>query len=215
MKASVLAATLAAMSGLSLAAGEASAQRIYNIDWLVIQPEVGMSFANVYAFNNNNLIPGYTESRVVGPRFGGTVGMRFGPLTVGAHADLARYTPFDIGNVGARVELRLPLIAVQPFVRVGAGYSWLGQIDPRSMDWTCAPDGPSSSSCPSIRGWHVAAGGGLDITLTRHFTVGGALDLSVLNLTRGARPTTINFQQTGDSVGIQATLSIHGAVRFN
>jgi hypothetical protein len=196
------------------AAPAAQAQRLWDGDILVVQPEVGVSMANVYAFSNNNLIPGLTESRVSGPRFGGTVGVRLGPVMIGAHGDLSRFKPYDVGTLGARVEVRLAVIGIQPFVRAGLGYAWLGDINPSSPLWTCGPTAGASAQCPDIRGWHATAGGGIDYAVMRHFTIGAALDLSVLNLTRSASPTMVNLQQEGDSVGIQATLSVHAALRL-
>ncbi len=202
--------------GLAVFAGgsQAQAQRIWDGDILVVQPEVGLSMANIYAFSNNNLIPGYTSTTVTGPRFGGTVGVRLGPVMIGAHGDLSRFAPYDLGTLGARAEVRLAVVGVQPFVRVGLGYAWLGDINPSSPLWSCGPTSGTRADCPDVRGWHATAGGGIDFALMRHFTIGAALDLSVLNLTRSASPTTVNLQQEGDSLGVQATLSVHAALRL-
>jgi len=208
------AAALGALGGLSAVSQQAQAAA-GDRKFLFFFASGGWdAMANVYAFSNNNLIPGLTESRVSGPRFGGTVGVRLGPVMIGAHGDLSRFKPYDVGTLGARVEVRLAVIGIQPFVRAGLGYAWLGDINPSSPLWTCGPTAGASAQCPDIRGWHATAGGGIDYAVMRHFTIGAALDLSVLNLTRSASPTMVNLQQEGDSVGVQATLSVHAALRL-
>lgn len=210
-----LSLTALAFGGVTLLSAEvAGAQGFTNVDWLIIQPDIGVSYANLYALRNDGLIPGYTNSKGFGPRFGASLGMRFGPVSFGARGAIARYEGFDVGTLGPWVEVRFPLLSIQPFVNLGLGYAWLGDVNPDSALWTCTPSGAASARCPSIRGWHVGLGGGLDVTITRNFTLGAAIDVTVLNLTRGASPTVVNLQQTGDSLGIQATLLGRAALRF-
>ena len=56
----------------------ASAQSLLSHDWLVLQPEVGVSYANVVAVSNAGLFPSASSTSGFGPRYGLLAGMRFG-----------------------------------------------------------------------------------------------------------------------------------------
>lgn len=207
-----LAAPALALS-LALSGASASAQSLLSHDWLVLQPELGLSYANVVAVNNDGLFPSASTTSGFGPRFGVLAGMRFGPVTGGVRADLARYAAYDVGNAGVFVELRIPVPFIQPFGRVGAGYAWLGDLNPDPRYLSCGATG-SGASCPKVSGWFATVGGGLDLAISSHFTVGANLDVNFLNLTRAASPTSVMFSNTGDSVGLQVTLGLHAALRI-
>jgi len=206
------AASLALALALSAPAA-AGAQSLTTNDWFVLEPAVGVAYANVLAFDNTGLIPGVNSSTGFGPVFGLTAGMRFSIVTVAAHLDYARFAPYDVGTLGGRVQVHIPLPIVKPFARVGAGYAWLGALNPASSLWTCSP-GSASNDCPGINGWTVSAGAGVDFAIARWFTLGAALDFNVLNLNRDASPTQVNFSRTGDSLGFQLALSAQAAFRF-
>jgi hypothetical protein len=205
------AATLAL--AVCAATAPASAQSLLSHDWLVLQPELGLSYANVVAFNNDGLFPSASSTSGLGPRFGLLAGMRFGPASFGVRGDLARYAAYDVGDAGLFVELRVPVPFIQPFGRVGAGYAWLGDLNPDPRYLACGPSG-SGASCPKVSGWFASVGGGLDLAVSSHFTLGANLDVTFLNLTRAASPTTVMFNRTGDSVGLQVTLGLHAALRL-
>lgn len=206
---SIAAITLAAITVSS----ESAAQGVTDINWLVLQPEVGVSWANIASFNNSGLFPGVDTRSETGPRYGAFVGMRFSFLSFGAHFDYARYTPFDIGTVGVMLEARLPTPLVQPFARLGGGYAWLGDVNLASAAFSCSP-GSASTQCPSINGWNLDAGAGVDFALHKHFTLGAGVDFTLLNLTRSASPTATAFSRTGDSVGFQLSILARAALRF-
>lgn len=205
-------ATLLA-GALALCPSLAGAQSLTDMDWVVLEPSFGLSYVNVLAFDNTGLIPGVTESSAFGPTFGLTAGMRFSIVTVAAHMDFSRYTPYDVGTLGGRLQVHIPLPVVKPFARVGAGYAWLGALNPSSALWTCSP-GSATNDCPSINGWSASLGAGVDFAIRRWFTLGAAVDFTVLNLNRDASPTQVNFSRTGDSVGMQLALNAQAAFRF-
>ncbi|MEZ4408523.1 MAG: hypothetical protein R3A52_18920 [Polyangiales bacterium] len=206
--------SFAALSLAALtAASEGRAQGFTNVDWLVLQPEVGVSWANVASFSNSNLFPEVNTSSETGPRYGAFVGMRFGPVSFGGHFDFARYTPYDIGTVGVMGELRLPSPLIQPWARLGIGYAWLGDVNLASNAFRCSP-GSTATECPSINGWNLGLGAGVDFALIKYVTVGAGVDFTLLNLTRSASPTATGFSQTGDSVGFQLSLMARAALRF-
>lgn len=204
---------LALALALSLSPALASAQSLTDNDWFVLEPSVGAAYANVLAFDNSGLLPGVNQSSGYGMQLGLTAGMRFSIVTLAAHMDLARYKPYDIGTVGGRVQVHLPLPVVKPFARIGFGYAWLGDLNVSSSLISCTP-GASSPACPSINGWSAAVGAGVDFAVRRWLTLGAALDLTVLNLNRAASPTQVSFMNTGDSIGMQLALSAQAAFRF-
>lgn len=169
-----------------------------------VEASVGVAYANVLAFDNSSLIPGVNESREWGPHFGGTAGLRFGPVYFGARVDYSRFKPFDIGTAGLVGGLRIPIPIVQPWARVGFGYAWLGDVTMSSSLARCDP-ASTATQCPSVRGWTLSGGAGVDFALGRYLTLGVGVDLYVLNLTRSASPTMVSLQQSGDSVGLQFT----------
>lgn len=199
--------------GVLLAGRASSAQSLLSHDWLVLQPELGLSYANVVAVSNDGLFPSASNTAGFGPRFGLLAGMRFGPVTAGARVDVARYKAYDVGDAGLFVELRIPVPFIQPFGRVGVGYAWLGDLNPDPRYLACGASG-TSAECPKVSGWFASAGGGIDLAISSHFTLGANLDVTFLNLTRAASPTSVMFTSTGDSVGLQLTLGLHAALRI-
>lgn len=204
---------LGAALAVALAPAAAGAQSLTDMDWVVLEPSVALAYANIVAFDNSGLIPGITNSSGFGPSYGLTAGMRFSIVTVAAHVDLSRFDAYDVGTVGGRVQVHLPLPIVKPFARVGAGYAWLGAVNPASAVWTCTP-GSTSNDCPSINGWTAYLGAGVDFSVRRWLTLGLAYDFYVLNLNRAASPTQVAFSRTGDSVGFQMSLGAQAAFRF-
>jgi hypothetical protein len=203
-----------ALAAAALVAGaDGSAQSLLSHDWLVLQPEVGLSYANVVAVSNDGLFPSASTTSGLAPRLSILAGMRFGPVTAGARVDFARYAAYDLGDAGLFVELRIPVPFIQPFGRVGVGYAWLGDLnaDPRYL--ACGATG-TDGSCPKVSGWFATVGGGVDLAISSHFTLGANLDVNFLNLTRAASPTSVMFANTGDSVGLQLTLGLHAALRI-
>ncbi len=192
---------------VALAASPARANNNSAADLPFVDARVGAAYADVLAFSNDSLIPGVTEFRGWGSHFGATAGLRFGPVAFGARADLSRFSAFDIGTLGGLVELRLPIPVVQPYARLGFGYAWLGDLHATSSLAHCDP-ASTSTACPSVRGWTLSGGAGVDFWIGRYLTAGAGLDVYVLNLTRSASPTTVNFEQTGDSVGLQVAASV-------
>ncbi len=210
--------SLVAGAALALAVvvggAEAHAQRLLDHDWFVLQAEVGASYANVVAVNNDGLFPSASSTGGWGPHYGLQAGMRFGPVSFGGRFDYSTYKPYNLGGAGVFVELRVPIPLIQPFARVGAGFAWLGDLNPDPSYLACGATGSSSASCPSVSGWYGSLGGGADLVLFSSFTLGAHVDVNFLNLNRDADPTNVTFMRTGDSVGLQVTVGLHAALRI-
>ena len=200
-------------ASVSLAGATAGAQSLLSHDWLVLQPEVSLAYANLVAVNNNALFPTANATGGWGPHFAVLAGMRFGPFTAGAQVDYARFPAYGVGGAGLFAELRLPVTFVQPFGRVGFGYAWLGDLNPDPAYLACGATG-TAATCPKVSGWYGSIGGGLDLAFNQHFTLGAHLDVNFLNLTRAASPAAVQFVNPGDSVGLQVTVGLHAALRI-
>ncbi|MCB9615354.1 MAG: hypothetical protein H6722_23210, partial [Sandaracinus sp.] len=135
------------------------------------------------------------------------VGFRIYWITLGAQATLASYFGFEIGTAGLDIGLHLPIPVIQPYVRVGVGYAWMGDADYAD---------PMLSQT-DVYGYTIDAGLGLDIKLARFLSLGAGFDAAFLNMTRQSlsdgNVTGVDIQEDGDAVGLQirlhAQLTLH------
>ena len=167
----------------------------------------GYSFANVVQFSQENFVPEATELSGSG-LFGGVgAGFRIYWITLGAQATLASYFGFELGTVGLDVGLHLPIPVVQPYLRVGIGYAWMGDADYTDP----------MLSRTDVYGYAIDAGLGLDIKLARFLSLGAGFDAAFLNMTRQAlsdgNVTGVDIQEDGDAVGLQ--IRLHAQLTFH
>jgi hypothetical protein len=167
----------------------------------------GYSFANVVQFSQENFVPEATELSGSG-LFGGVgAGFRIYWITLGAQATLASYFGFELGTVGLDVGLHLPIPVVQPYLRVGIGYAWMGDADYSDP----------MLSRTDVYGYAIDAGLGLDIKLARFLSLGAGFDVAFLNMTRQAltdgNVTGVDIQEDGDAVGLQ--IRLHAQLTFH
>jgi hypothetical protein len=167
----------------------------------------GYSFANVVQFSQENFVPEATELSGSG-LFGGVgAGFRIYWITLGAQATLASYFGFELGTVGLDIGLHLPIPIVQPYLRVGFGYAWMGDADYTDP----------MLSRTDVYGYAIDAGLGLDIKLARFLSLGAGFDAAFLNMTRQAltdgNVTGVDIQEDGDAVGLQ--IRLHAQLTFH
>lgn len=167
----------------------------------------GYSFANVVQFSQENFVPEATELSGSG-LFGGVgAGFRIYWITLGAQATLASYFGFELGTVGLDIGLHLPVPVVQPYLRVGIGYAWMGDADYTDP----------MLSRTDVYGYAIDAGLGLDIKLARFLSLGAGFDAAFLNMTRQAltdgNVTGVDIQDEGDAVGLQ--IRLHAQLTFH
>lgn len=172
-----------------------------------LQALAGYSFANVVQFSQENFVPEATDLQGSGLYGGLGLGFRLYWITLGAQATLASYFGFEIGTAGLDVALHLPIPVVQPYLRVGIGYAWMGDADYTD---------PMLSQT-DVYGYAIDAGLGLDIKLARFLSLGAGFDAAFLNMTRQSlsdgNVTGVDIQEDGDAVGLQirlhAQLTLH------
>jgi hypothetical protein len=196
-----------------------------------------MSYIDLGALSSTGrLLPTLTEFRGTGYSGGLTIGFRSGLFAIAANGHIARFdgsgmnrtiladpstemitqAGFDIGQLMAEAQLRLPVPIVEPYVRAGFGYAWLGSFELNEM---------YRSSTSDIHGWTAKLGMGADIWLGKIFTVGAGVDFSVLNLRRGGvmrpetecpttNPTCVELSMDGDSVGLLVHFHVQAGLHF-
>lgn len=167
----------------------------------------GFSYANLLSFNQDNFIPEAEETNGLGPFGGLSVGFRVYWFSVGVSGSFGRQGGFDLGTVGAELAFHIPIPKVQPYVRLAAGYAWVGRYDFQRRELAET----------DIYGLTVEAGAGIDIKLARHLSIGAGFDAAFLNLTRqelgSVNITGVDLEESGDALGFQlrahAHLTIH------
>lgn len=185
-------------------------------DILWIEAGFGYSYANLIQFSSNNFIPSADELNGSGYMATLAAGFRISILTLGARGSLASYSGFDVGTAVFDVALRLPLPTIEPYIRGGIGYGWIGDAN---------YDEPSMSDT-SVYGLVGEAGAGLDIYFDKVFAIGGGIDAAFLNLARqradqctgtmdpNCMIDTVNFEEDGDAVGLQLRVQAHASLHF-
>ncbi|MFT5355924.1 MAG: hypothetical protein ACI9KE_003144 [Polyangiales bacterium] len=177
----------------------------YGVMYLRLQG--GLSYANLLSFNQDNFIPEAEESSGLGPFGGLAVGFRVYWFSIGANATFGRQGGFDLGTVGAELAFHIPIPTVQPYVRLAAGYAWVGRYDFQSQELEET----------DIYGLTVEAGAGIDIKIARHLSIGAGVDAAFLNLTRqevGSETrvrsvTDVDLDESGDALGFQLRAHLH------
>ncbi len=181
-------------------------------DLLYIQPFVGFGYANMKSFDSDNFDPEMIDpnanpedfaktTKGSGLRYGFAAGLNIIFIHLGGRLGFTQTNGFTLGTIQAEVALVPKLGPIEPSVRVGLGYAWLG--DPSySSDIRDATD---------VYGLALGAGLGLDARLGQVVGIGIALDADVLNMSRSTDPskiTTIKVEE-GSAVGVQVALTGH------
>lgn len=171
----------------------------------------GYSFVNMRAISYKNLYPDVVALSGAGFAAGAAAGIRLSFLSIGGRATLASYPGFEVGTAGAEITLRLPTPTVEPWVRAGVGYGWLG---------TANYNTPGASET-SVYGYVVQGAVGIDFYLGKVVAIGAGFDVDILNMARQpltvgpgfVSPTGVDLTKDGNAVGLQlrghVALSLH------
>jgi hypothetical protein len=167
--------------------------------WLEVRG--GGSYVDVIAISQDNFIPDAERMNGFGPGVGAAAGFKLFLITIGGRATFAALESFDLGTIAVDLGLRIPTPIVEPYVRAGLGYAWLGNAD----------YGAPSDSDTSVFGLMVDAGIGVDFYLAKWAAIGFGLDGAFLNMSRQSvlevgNPMTsigtVNFEEDGDAAGL-------------
>ena len=164
----------------------------------------GYSFVNIVQFDSSNFNPEAERLEGSGIVGGLALVFRLYWLTIGARASIASYFGFEIGTAGIDLALHFPIPGVQPYIRAGFGYAWMGDAD--YMD--------PSLSTTDVYGFELDVGAGLDIKLGRVVSLGAGFDAVFLNMTRqgismAGSAGSVDLEENGDAVGLQMRIHAH------
>lgn len=187
-------------------------------DLLWVEGAFGYSYVNLAQFDSDGFLPGIEQYKGGGYMAALAAGVRLSMLMIGARGTLASYEWFDFWTIGGELHLRIPIGSLEPYVRAGAGYGFVGQAN---------YDVPEMSD-PDVFGLVIDAGAGLDIYLDKIVAIGFGVDGAYLNLTRqrvdmdGCGGTamnpcmvgTVDFQEDGDAAGLQLRIHGHASLHF-
>jgi hypothetical protein len=181
-------------------------------DLLYIQPFIGVGYANLKSFDSDNFDPEMIDpsadptdfaktTKGSGLRYGVAAGLNIIFLHLGGRVGFTQTNGFTLGTAQLEVALVPRLGPIEPSVRVGLGYAWLG--DPNYTS--------EIKKATSVYGLALGAGLGLDARLGQVVGIGIALDADVLNMSRSTDPGTITMVRVeeGTAVGVQVAFTGH------
>jgi hypothetical protein len=197
-----------------------------------VNGEGGFQSLNLRTFeaNEDTLTVGVIPTMASGPALGLAAGVRLSIFTLGARLRGALFYDnsatrsvgeWQMWTLGGEAGLRIPIGPVEPHILLGGGYASLGSVDDAILGLRDGLD---------VDGAHLRAGGGVDVNVTRHFTLGalGTADLLVLSrpgvplrdLAEAQRVGTLNeakarlLEADGSSVGSALSIMAIAGFRF-
>lgn len=179
---------------------DSSSARDFDLLW--IGPELGLSIVNLKMISYDGLLPSEVDVKGSGLGFGLAAGVKLKILSAGLHLAVGQYAEFDVWTLNLDGQLRIPLGSVEPYLRLGLGYAFLGAFD------------GSVDSQVDVDGWDLKAGFGIDVYANDYLSLGGGVDFTILNLTSSVSPTAVDLTKDGAAVGLSIFLGGRAALHF-
>ena len=172
--------------------------------------EGGAGWVNLRQLSDNNLIPNnVVQTQSSGLFVGLRGGAKFLKILGGAlEAKLGRFLgSFDTVVLLLQGQVQIPLGPVEIYAHLGVGYAYAGNFSGCADPAACRIE---------LTGFSLNAGAGLDIRLSRLFSLGAAGAAETLNVGRSGidSPTTVELQRPGDAVGLQLSLVGRAMLHF-
>jgi hypothetical protein len=170
---------------------------------------VGGGYAHLKALDASNFDINSTDTAVddvvvtskgSGVRYGVAGGVNLLFIHLGARLAFTETDAFTLGTAVVEVALVPRLGPIEPSVRLGIGYAWLGNANYGNY-----------TEQTSVYGLAVGAGLGLDIRLGKVLGIGAAVDADVLNMSRSTDVGSISTidAKSGSAVGVQVAVTGH------
>lgn len=160
---------------------------------------------------------GLEKTAGFGGSFEAALGIRLLVLTVGPRARLLLTSPMTLWQLGAEAAFRVPLGRWDPFVGINGGYTFGNS----PLDNGRCSNGLPASACGatdhfSIGGADVGVAAGTDYYFTPAFSVGGALNIGFLFLSRKTADGASDpqLQSSASMTGLATTLGLHLALHL-
>lgn len=170
-------------------------------EWIWLNAEGGFETLGLQTFDANRLVDaGVVQTTQTGPLLGAGFGLRLFFLTIGPRFRIGMFQDYQVWTLDAELGIRIPLGRLEPYFTLAGGYASLGAFSSANLGGPAAGD-------VRITGYDVRGGGGLDLYVTPHFSVGAGLTAEVLGLTRpGVTLSKIASNNSG-SVSPDGTLT--------
>jgi len=143
------------------------------LSWVYLNAEGGFTYVGLEALKSDRLAPSDIGLSAPGGLVGVGAGIRLLTFTLGARGRLGLFKDWNLWTIGGEAGMHFPLGALEPHVRIGGGYAFLGSLD--QATW---------GKDASVRGFTVNVGTGLDYYVVPSFSVGGQLTGDFLFLSR-------------------------------
>jgi len=162
-------------------------------------------------------VPGLSSAKLdgFGPMFGAGAGVRLLFFTVGPRFRYATFSDWDLLSIGGDLGVHFPLGSLEPYVTLGAGYTWLGH--PTKALFGDAGD-------VKVDGLNLRLATGADYFVTKVFSVGARASFDALFLSRdGVDPQALPassagpaqaYGENGSGTGLAASLSVVLGLHF-
>lgn len=166
-----------------------------------IDASIGYSWINLVALDQSGLTPDPQLTTSSGMIAEAGLGVQFSVLRLGVAGSYAYYGGFDVATAEVDVALVIPIPIIQPYIEAGIGYGAIMNVDetnPMTMTTAHVP----------IHGIAIDLGIGFDLAISDVVQFGIGVEASFLNLQRQrvtelGTITNVDFQQPGNSLGLQ------------
>ncbi|HVU06167.1 MAG TPA: hypothetical protein VHE30_30660 [Polyangiaceae bacterium] len=170
----------AVLAGRAAHAEERSASSGFDrgLSFLYLDAEGGLESLGLETFQANDLVDAtVVKTTQTGGLLGVGAGVRLIFLTLGPRFRIGVFDAYQVWTLNGELGIKVPLGRFEPHFELGAGYASLGAFSKDDLG------GPRAGDV-SITGYDVRGGGGLDVFVTRGFSIGANVSAEVLGLTR-------------------------------
>ena len=187
-------------------------------DVLWIETGVGYAWIDLVQFTEENFLPNIVRTSDQGMSYFGAIGFKLSLFSIGGRVTYQTFDAWDIGTAGLDLSLRIPAPIVEPWVRVGFAYTWMGNPSLSGGGVTLPTDQVD------VDGFAFEAGAGLDIFLAKRFALGIGFEAVMLKLKRKGAcgtlgsgctgVTDITLTDPGDATGLMLRPHVHLSLHF-
>jgi hypothetical protein len=164
------------------------------LSFLWLNFEGGFEHVGLQTFNvdETNFTAGFIETTATGAVLGAGVGAQLLFLTVGVRGRIGLLDAWQLFSVGGELGFRFPVGRFEPYFHLGGGYSAIGSFSSAVL---------GEEPNVSIRGFYARGGGGLDIFVTKIFSIGASATGEFMAMTRpGLDPTQVTNIQSNPTL---------------
>lgn len=214
-------------SGTTNAADESKDSGL-GLEWVWLNADIGTAFVNMASFSSSALAIQQSQSSGTAFGFGGGVRLLF--LTAGVRATDMQLSAFNLWEINAEAAFHIRIWHIDPYLGVRGGYAFVGSLNSDAVNVATG----GSASNVAVHGVDVGPMMGIDVYLAHYVSLGLDGDAQFLFIQRPPVPipnvaqlppaqqqmaqqqimTNPLYQQSGSSVGLGLTLTVHLGIHF-